>query len=155
MRALSRLAAPDGRLRLLFSQPALGPAAALLARPELPRPLRDLLEPLAAAEHQWIATPPEPSALEQELIELGWHPPSGERWSEQLELPLSPALLERWLAPKAPYRQHVGSLLKARQIDTLRDGLQPLCGLPLPQRLEHTLLLSQRQKAPAEPGPKA
>ncbi len=155
LQALSRLAAPGAQLRLLFSQAALGPAAALLARPELPPPLRELLEPVAAAESQWIATPPEPSALEEELITLGWHPPSWERWQEQLELPLSPAVLERWFAPKAPYRQHLGGLLKKRQIETLAEGLRPLCGLPLPQRLDHALLLSRQQKAPAKPGPKA
>jgi putative ATPase len=155
LQALSRLAAPGAQLRLLFSQPALGPAAALLARPELPAALRELLEPAAAAESQWIATPPEPSALDEELIALGWQPPRWERWQEQLELPLSPALLERWFAPKAPYRQHLAGLLKKRQIETLGDGLRPLCGLPLPQRLDHSLLLSWQQKAPAKPGPKA
>jgi putative ATPase len=153
LQALGRLAAPGAQLRLLFSQPALGPAAALLARPELPPPLRELLEPVAAAESQWIATPPEPSALEQELIALGWQPPSWEQWQEPLELPLSPGLLERWLAAGAPYRQHLGGLLKPRQIEALADGLRPLCGLPLPQRLD--LLLSRQQKAPATPGPEA
>lgn len=38
LKALTLLAAPTAQLRLLFSQPALGPAAALLARSELPAP---------------------------------------------------------------------------------------------------------------------
>ena len=159
LQALTLLAAPTAQLRLLVSQPALGPAAALLARSELPDPLRQLLEPVAAAEPQWMATPPEPTALETELMAQGWHPPSWERWQEHLELTLSRELLERWLAPKAPYRRQLANLLTNSQIQQLQEQLQPLCGLPLPQRLDHALLVSQRptteqqKKAPAKPGP--
>ena len=159
LQALSQLAAADGQLRLLFSQPALGPAMALRALPGLPAALKELLEPVAAAEPTWLATPPEPSQLQQELMATGWQPPTWERWPEHLELTLSTDLLERWFAPKAPYRQQLSALLSGPQIQQLQEGLRPLCGQTLPQRLDHALLLSQRakgrqQKAPAKPGPK-
>jgi len=159
LQALSQLAAADGQLRLLFSQPALGPAMALRTLPGLPAALKELLEPVAAAEPTWLATPPEPSQLQQELMATGWQPPTWERWPEHLELTLSTDLLERWFAPKAPYRQQLSALLSGPQIQQLQEGLRPLCGQTLPQRLDHALLLSQRakgrqQKAPAKPGPK-
>jgi putative ATPase len=144
LEALSALAASDAQLRLLFSQPALGPAMALLALPGLPAALRELLEPVAAAEPTWLATPPEPSALAQELTAQGWQTRTWERWSEPLELPLSGELLERWFAPQAPYRQQLSGLLSSKQIQALHDGLRPLCGLALPQRLDHALLHSRR-----------
>ena len=149
---LTNLAAAGAELRLLFTASLLGPAGALLARPECPSALRDRLDAVATLEPQWMATTPEPSQLEALLIERGWQPPTWQRWQENLELTLSPSLIERWLGAKAPYRRQLAQVLSAAEIKTLRQALDSLTGVSLPQRLQHQLLVARHEKTPASPG---
>jgi len=149
---LTTLAAAGAELRLLFTASLLGPAGALLARPECPSALRDRLDAVATLEPQWMATTPEPSQLEALLIERGWQPPTWQRWQENLELTLSPSLIERWLGAKAPYRRQLAQVLSAAEIKTLRQALDSLTGVSLPQRLQHQLLVARHEKTPASPG---
>ena len=151
VQCLSALAAPNARLRLLFSAPALGPAAALLTRPELPPALRQLLEPVLQAEAEWMTTTPEPLALASLLEGSGWQLRE-QCWLEPLELPLSAGLIERWLGAEADYRHQLSSLLAPRSIAELRRGLVALTGVRLPQQLQHRLLLGERRNAPDQPG---
>ena len=150
--SLTTLAAAGAELRLLFTASLLGPAGALLARPECPSALRDRLDAVATLEPQWMATTPEPSQLEALLIERGWQPPTWQRWQENLELTLSPSLIERWLGAKAPYRRQLAQVLSGGEIKTLRQALDSLTGVSLPQRLQHQLLVARHEKTPAKPG---
>ena len=151
--SLSALAAPGAQLRLLFSSSQLGPAGALLKRPDCPPALRERLEAVAELEPQWMATTPEPSELDALLRVQGWLPPTWQRWQESLELTLSPGLIERWLGPEASYRRQLAQLLNTKEINRLRQALEAMAGVSLPQRLQHQLLMARHEKAPAQPGP--
>jgi len=62
---LSALAAPGCELRLLFTQPLVGPAAALLQLQQLPPDLQPLLQKAEQLERSDLAQAPDPAALEQ------------------------------------------------------------------------------------------
>lgn len=143
---LDQLAAPTAQLRLLFSQPALGPMAALLATDALPAPLRQRLEPVQAAEATWLGKGPERPWLQRSLEKRGWQL-HWQAWQEPLQLTLSEALVQRWLGAEAPYRRQLAGLLNAAELQQLEAELQRLVGLQLPQQLSHRLLGANRQPA--------
>jgi len=147
---LDHLAAPTAQLRLLFSQPALGPIAALLATDALSAPLRQRLEPVQAAETTWLENGPDRPRLERSLKKRGWQL-HWQAWDEPLQLSLSEALIQRWLGAEAPYRRQLAGLLNAAELQQLQAELQRLVGLQLPQQLSHQLLAASRQPATKKP----
>jgi putative ATPase len=131
------LAAPGAHLRLLFSQPQIGPASALRSSGNQD-PLLERAADLEAQGMEQMAVVP--------LAFLDALPPSGwtvqERvWEESLELVLEPHLLDRWFAPAAAYRT---SLLAAGltpvELEDLRRLFASELGGRLPQRLRHAVL---------------
>jgi len=142
--ALHHLAAPSAQLRLLFSQPQLGPAAALLSINNLPGNLRTLLEPAKAREAGWMKQPPDLEQLSPQLEKRGWTL-EWQHWIEPLELSLNAGLIERWLGTAATYRHELSGVLNASQINTLEQGLTSLMGQRLPQQLQHHKLIAQRR----------
>ena len=142
---LERLAAPDAQLRLLFSQPALGPASALLALADLPDGLRSLLTPLPSLEQAWLSAPPDREQLQKGLEQRGWQV-SWQQWEERLELSLTAAVIERWLGDNAPYRRHLIGLLRPDQLTLLARELQQRMGCRLPQQLQHQRLTARRSR---------
>ena len=141
---LERLAAPDAQLRLLFSQPTIGPAAALLAIADLPDALRDLLAPLPELEQAWLSAPPDREQLQAGLEQRGWQV-SWQQWEEPLELSLSAAVIERWLGDNAAYRSHLSGLLQPKSLRLLQEALQQRLGSRLPQQLQHQRLTALRR----------
>jgi len=142
--ALHHLAAPSAQLRLLFSQPQLGPAAALLSINNLSDNLRTLLEPAQAREAGWMKQPPDLEQLSSQLEKRGWEL-QWQRWIEPLELSLNASLIERWLGAAATYRHELSGVLNAAQLNTLEQGLTSLVGQRLPQQLQHHRLIAQRR----------
>ena len=140
---LERLAAPDAQLRLLFSQPTIGPAAALLAKADLPDALRDLLAPLPELEQAWLSAPPDRERVQAELEQRGWQV-SWQQWEEPLELSLSAAVIERWLGDNAAYRSHLSGVLQPKGLRLLHEALQQRLGSRLPQQLQHQRLTALR-----------
>jgi putative ATPase len=137
------LASPGAQLRLLFTNPGLGPAAALLSLPDLPTGLRQLLAPLPALEQASLEEPATVNALDTLLQARGWQL-QRQRWQEPLQLTLTAALIERWLGVEAPYRRMLQAALSAKQMAQLHSELQALIGLRLPQQLQHQLLQGRR-----------
>ncbi|MCP9849853.1 AAA family ATPase [Cyanobium sp. Morenito 9A2] len=149
LETIERLAAPGAELRLLFSEPQLGPAAALveLTRAAGPTPRLEALEQAISLEGPWLRSSPDPEALGTELKERGWTLESQD-WSEPLSLELNDAVIERWFAPGAPYRQKLEQTLGTGAIETLHQVFLTQRGRPLPQRLGHQLLISRRPGPP-------
>jgi putative ATPase len=143
---LDRLAAPTAQLRLLFSQPALGPIAALLATDALSAQLRQRLEPVQTAEATWLENGPERPNLERGLEKRGWQL-HWQAWQEPLQLTLSEPLIQRWLGTKASYRRQLTGLVNAADLQQLEAELRRLVGLQLPQQLKHRLLVAGRSPA--------
>ena len=141
---LEHLGAPGAQLRLLFSQPTIGPAAALLAIADLPDALRDLLAPLPELEQAWLSAPPDRERLQAELEQRGWQV-SWQQWEEPLELSLSAAVIERWLGDNAAYRSHLSGVLQPKGLRLLQEALQQRLGSRLPQQLQHQRLTAQRR----------
>ncbi len=141
---LSALAAPGARLRLLFSQPRLGPASALralLPSGSGPQGGTSLLDRVMEAEARELARHDLiPTALAEELGHRGWR--LAERaWEETLDLPLAERLLDRWFADGAPYRASLDAAgLEPRERAELRRWFQDHLGVRLPQRLAHGVL---------------
>nr|WP_254896327.1 AAA family ATPase [Synechococcus sp. HK05] len=140
---LNQLAAPKAQMRLLFSQPVLGPAAALLALADASAELRSVLEPLLAMEQTWLNTPPDRGDLQIGLEQRGWSV-SWQSWEEPLELKLTTGVIERWLGAQATYRQRLSQLLQSAQLKLLERELQQRVGCRLPQRLQHQRLIARR-----------
>ncbi len=152
--ALEPVLAPSAHWRLLFSQPRLGPAGALLAMaPDAGDELGALLTELATIETAALAHNSEPATTSQQLLKQRGLKVTAERWEEQLGLELTPALIERWLAKDSPWRlqlQQVGSRrLNKLELALLRSGFSARQGKQLPQRLEHQLLSAQQPSSPA------
>jgi putative ATPase len=145
MDQLSALAAPKAQMRLLFSQPVLGPASALLALPDVSDALGSLLEPLQPLEHDWLSTPPNRSQLEASLKQQGWSL-RWQEWEEPLELSLTTGIIERWLGAQAAYRNKLSGVLQPAQLKRLERELQQRVGCRLPQRLQHQCLMAQRSQ---------
>ena len=132
----------------------------LLNRPLSPGPAindaqRETLQAVAALEPGWLANDQEPMAVASLLEAQGWRVET-DSWEEELELPLSAALLQRWFAPGAPYRRQLEEQRGDATTREVEQLLQTLEGQRLPQRLQHRLLrcrLSDTQaKAPDQPG---
>ena len=160
--ALTHLAEDAAELRLLFTDPLLGPAAAVLAMVQADGQSNagwpfntELLAPLTAVaqrEPDWLsngATAEEAAAL---LRAQGWQVDL-QPWQEELDLPLTAELLQRWFATGARYRTQLEQQLTPAAIEQLRQALSGLQGRRLPQRLQHRLLRAKRGKTPAKPGP--
>lgn len=146
---IGALLSPSGQWRLLFSTPQQGPAAGLqaLSGPAQPS-LQTLLEELSALERQQLQQEANPGQLaRQALIDQGWRVEQ-QSWQESLQLELSAALMERWLAPGSAYRSQLnaqhGSPLPTTTIEALQQGFQRHLGQQLPQTVVHTLLRAQR-----------
>jgi putative ATPase len=150
--ALTALASPKAELRFLFSRPQLGPASALLALAQTSPADRELLAQVAPLEQAWLATPPEPRALDQLLAQRGWQVQS-QSWGERLELEVNAGLVERWFNATSPYRIQLDQLLEPQLVQQLAQLFQQHQGERIPQELSHQLCMAKRQKkAPAKPG---
>jgi putative ATPase len=146
--AITTLAAAGAELRLLLTAPQLGPAAALAKAGTVPSELDPLVQQLIPLERDWLAAAPPPQHLQHLLEQQGWQV-QWQRWQEPLELELSPALLQRWFADTAPYRQRLAAVLPAAGVGAFCQWAEQLQGQRLPQLLEHQLLLGSHKKAPA------
>ena len=67
---------------------------------------------------------------------------SDDCWSESLSLEITPAVLERWLAPGSAYRAQLRGL-EPSQLEHLTALLRQAQGLALPQEIEHTRLIAR------------
>ena len=146
LQQLRQLAAPRAELRLLQSEPLLGPVAALLelepALAEADAPQGPALRQLAAAERRWMQQHNRHSS--DWLDTAGWQVQHSSSWEEALQLELQPTLLQRWFDAQQPY----GALLKQHLPSAeQRQWLQELFGerlkQVLPQRVRHTLVIAQ------------
>ncbi len=146
----ARLSA-GGQWRLLFSRPLLGPAAAVQGLLEaLPTPMPSELKELCALERQQLDQQQHGAAISQEaLIAHGWQV-QAQCWQESLQLELTSALIDRWLMPGSAYLEGLASLrgkpFSAAAIQTLRQLFGTHLHQPLPQAVEHTLLLARRDR---------
>lgn len=147
--ALERLASPGAELRLLFSQPRLGPAGSLheLVGSGNRSPLRNVLQQAVALEAPWLQSSPDPGGLGAELVRRGWSL-EPRIWNEQLSLELNDGVIARWFGPQAPYRQRLEQAQGAAACETLRQAFLNQLGRPLPQRLEHQLLIARLKGQP-------
>ncbi|MFM7674418.1 MAG: AAA family ATPase [Synechococcus sp.] len=154
---IDALAAAGAEIRLLFSEPLLGPAGALreggrsgtAREPELARTLADL----QAGEEHWLrqgAAGAEPAR--RGLEQRGWSV-AEETWEETLALPLREELLERWFAPGAPYRLWLEERDQGAVVAPLRRELARLPGGSLPQRLRHRRLRARQEPPGAQTRP--
>ena len=147
LEALTALAAPQAQLRMLCSQPRLGPAGSLLALWSSQQPGKHAAGLAELKGIQPWETPrlegqtPGATALREGLEGCGWRVRE-ERWEERLELPLSEGLVQRWLAPGASYRDLLSQHLDPAALGRVEELFQAQRGSTLPQPMEHTLLMA-------------
>jgi putative ATPase len=156
IRAAGSLLEATGQWRLLFSTPQLGPAAGLLALVGTADSLLEaLLQELADLERQQLSPEHHSAQIAQRsLIAQGWQV-QPQQWQESLQLELSDQLIERWLGPNSAYLNQLASLrgrpLAAETVAILREGFTRQRGQPLPQALEHTLLVAHTPRPTKKP----
>ena len=140
-KALSARAMPDAQLRLLFSEPQLGPAAAVLELVDNDTTDPNLLQALtslAQRECEWLSLEKQRDHLLSTLHTHGWTiQPSS--WQESLTLTVDASLIERWLGDNRPYQQAMETSgdASSEELSLLRQALTRLLGQTLPQRLRH------------------
>ena len=140
-KALSARAMPDAQLRLLFSEPQLGPAAAVLELVDNDTTdphLLQALNSLAQREGDWLSQEKQRNHLLATLDTNGWTiQPSS--WQESLTLTVDASLIERWLGDNRPYQQAMepSGNASSEELSLLRKALTRLLGQTLPQRLRH------------------
>ena len=140
-KALSGRAMPDAQLRLLFSEPQLGPAAAVLEMVDNDTTdphLLQALNSLAQREGDWLSQEKQRNHLLATLDTNGWTiQPSS--WQESLTLTVDASLIERWLGDNRPYQQAMepSGNASSEELSLLRKALTRLLGQTLPQRLRH------------------
>ena len=140
-KALSGRAMPDAQLRLLFSEPQLGPAAAVLELVDNDTTdphLLQALNSLAQREGDWLSQEKQRNHLLATLDTNGWTiQPSS--WQESLTLTVDASLIERWLGDNRPYQQAMepSGNASSEELSLLRKALTRLLGQTLPQRLRH------------------
>ena len=129
------------QLRLLLSEPQLGPAGGLLellmSERDTSRP-RSSLQTLAAQESIWLSQERERQMLLSQLERCGWVT-NRISWQESLQLSIEPSLIERWLGEDRPYRKALEDTGETSEtaLSELRRELMQRCGRHLPQSLRH------------------
>ena len=140
-KTLSARAMPDAQLRLLFSEPQLGPAAAVLELVDNDATDPNLLQALnslAQRECDWLSQETQRERLLSTLDTNGWTIQTSS-WQESLTLTVDSSLIERWLGDNRPYQQAMepSGDASSEELSLLRQALTRLLGQTLPQRLRH------------------
>ena len=129
------------QLRLLLSEPQLGPAGGLL---ELmmsngqEHEASASLQQLADQESTWLSQKEQRRKLLAHLERCGWVTRQSS-WQESLNLAVEPALIERWLGDDRPYRRALEATGadSGTAVSDLRHELLRQRGRHLPQSLLH------------------
>jgi putative ATPase len=134
--------------RLLFSQPCLGPAGALLAlAPAADRRAIELLEELALLESRALSQEGAAALISRQQLEKQGLAVTEEVWEEGLSLPLTDGLIQRWLSGGSVWQQQLlrtgDRRLGAAEIRQLRAAFRARLDQPLPQRLIHRLVIAR------------
>jgi len=157
LKQIDALAAPRAALRLLLSQPLLGPLGCLQqgwansanqrasdpnppALTNLTPPSADLLASVLPLEQRWLQQQAQKDhQWSVDLEAMGWSV-EARSWEEQLSWRLEPPLLLRWFAPGASYRTHLEQQLESTAMAALESLFRSAPGAAVPQRLRHTLV---------------
>ena len=129
------------QLRLLLTEPQLGPAGGLLEllvkEREASKPSSSL-QTLAAMESIWLSQAEQRQLLLSQLERCGWVM-NQSSWQESLKLSIEPSLIERWLGEDRPYRRALEATGEASEseLSELRLELLKQRGRHLPQSLRH------------------
>ncbi len=129
------------QLRLLLSEPQLGPAGGLLElliSEKRTSTSMSSLQTLAALESIWLSQEEQRQRLLSQLERCGWVT-NQSSWQESLKLSVEPSLIERWLGEDRPYRKALEKTGEASetQLSELRHELLQQRGNHLPQSLRH------------------
>ena len=131
----------DTQLRLLLSEPQLGPAGGLLEllmnEEEPPKPSSSL-QTLIELESVWLSQAELRQRLLSCLEQFGWMV-NQISWQESLKLSIESNLIERWLGENRPYRKAIetSGQVSANALPELRRELLQQRGRRLPQSLRH------------------
>ena len=117
----------------MSSQPNAGPAALMDSNQS------DLIE----AEQRWLAERQPLQRLQTLLSAADWSVTT-EEWTDQVNLQIDSALITRWFAKQATYRQAMQGQLGDRAITALKASYQKRIGTKLRQTISHQHLVARR-----------
>jgi putative ATPase len=140
------LAGAAAELRLLCSDPLLGPAGALAEQGGGDNAAGELLERVRRLEEPWLRAASDQRHLKAELKTRAWSIRE-DTWQEGLGLQLTPSVLQRWLGASTPYRTLLEERLEPDQLQAMERMLNAALGTTLPQHLGHTLLIARHPGA--------
>ena len=130
---LETLLSSCAEIHLMSSQPNAGPAALMDSNQS------DLIE----AEQRWLAERQPLQRLQTLLSAADWSVMT-EEWTDQVNLQIDSALITRWFAKQATYRQAMQGQLGDRAITALKASYQKRMGTKLRQTISHQHLVARR-----------
>ena len=132
----------NGGLRLLISNPCVGPAGSLskiVATAEINQKEQSLLDQLIDIEESILT----PQSIDEDFINdlrgFGWKLDC-ERWEETLMLEIDESLENRWLAEGRTYQKLLLERAPSEALAILKLILRRIRGKKLPQQLNHIIL---------------
>ena len=138
---VSSRSSSGAQLRLLLSEPQLGPAGGvleLLMSGRQDRQPSPSLRQLAEQESTWLSQDQQRRTFLAHLERCGWVTRQSS-WQESLKLSIEPSLIERWLGDDRPYRRalEASGADSETTVSALRQELLRQRGRHLPQSLRH------------------
>ena len=120
-------------IHLMSSQPNAGPAELMDSEQSA----------LIEAEQSWLAERQPLQQLQTLLSAADWNVTT-EEWTDQVSLQVDSALITRWFAKQATYRQAMQSQLGDQAITALKASYQKRMGTKLHQTISHQHLVARR-----------
>ena len=130
-------------LRILFSNPSLGPLAALtqIIDKDMNKLFQDeFLSRIISQEEEFLRNQMKENLLINILKNIGWEI-KVEEWEESLSLTIDSDLEQRWLSEDSQYRKLVMKGIDFQNIDTLINIIRSLNGKKLPQKIMHKKII--------------
>ncbi len=137
---------PDLEIRLLISNPCLGPSAALIQlNSELGNSTLEnkALAAVVDREKSWLEGKIISKVLKKSLLKQGLKIEL-EEWMETFYLKINDSLIERLLDKNKPYQKIIKGVSSSEANQAIRKFLQELKGEKLPQLMKHQRLICKK-----------
>ena len=145
LQTMTNRCSPNAGLRLLISNPLLGPLGSLLQLVEdeqLKLLENEFVSRILLKEKEFLYKQNIKEALIDQLNKLGWDITT-DIWEEDLSLKIDSELESRWLGPNSKYRDFLDEEKELFHLDKFKNIIKSIRGKKLPQKIMHTKIIGK------------